>query len=230
MACVRAENILYEYNQREMDMNIQLLFTRKSRVGLLMAGAIVMGASSIASAPAQSVKDQPAPDLTSSELDFYKDSPYGPGEVTSKATPSSAIKARIKRQNIAKKNNAIDESKVILFGDTHVHTTYSMDAFSRTFPFIHGARGVYPPAFACDYARYISQLDFYFNTDHATYITPRHWKDTAEAVRQCNAVSNRSNSGLMAFLGFEWSQSGTTKENHYGHHNVFFRLFPNHSG
>ena len=62
--------------------------------------------------------------------------------------------------------------KQILWGDTHVHTTYSMDAFYMSLPMMHGSRGAFPAAFACDYARFISQLDFYVLTDHAESYIP----------------------------------------------------------
>ena len=72
-------------------------------------------------------------------------------------------------------------SKQILWGDQHVHTTYSMDAFYISLPLMHGSRGAFPPAFACDYARFISQIDFYVLTDHAESYTPRTWNDQLTA-------------------------------------------------
>ena len=114
-------------------------------------------------------------------------------------------------------------SKQILWGDQHVHTTYSMDAFYISLPLMHGSRGAFPPAFACDYARFISQIDFYVLTDHAESYTPRTWKDQVDSVRQCNAISGEDNPDLVAFIGWEWTQAGNTPEDHYGHHNVFFK-------
>ena len=116
-----------------------------------------------------------------------------------------------------------DDSKQILWGDTHVHTTYSMDAFYISLPLMHGSRGAFPPAFACDYARFISQIDFYVLTDHAESYTPRTWNDQVESIRQCNAISGEENPDLVAFIGWEWTQAGNTPDDHYGHHNVFFK-------
>lgn len=110
---------------------------------------------------------------------------------------------------------------LILFGDLHVHTTFSRDAFIMSLPIVTGG-GAHPPADACDFARYCSGLDFWGISDHAEGLSPRHWEETREAVRQCNAVSDPETPDLVTFLGFEWSQQGSTPENHYGHKNVFF--------
>ena len=91
-------------------------------------------------------------------------------------------------------------------------------------PMMHGSRGAFPAAFACDYARFISQLDFYVLTDHAESYIPRTWKDQVDSIRQCNAISgNEDNPDLVAFIGWEWTQAGATPETHYGHHNVIFK-------
>ena len=114
--------------------------------------------------------------------------------------------------------------KQILFGDTHVHTTNSADAFMYSLPMMHGASGAYPPAYACDYARFISQLDFFFLTDHAESFVPKQWRDSIESVRQCNRLAGDPlNPDLVAFIGWEWTQVGGTAETHFGHHNVLFK-------
>lgn len=114
-------------------------------------------------------------------------------------------------------------AKQILFGDLHVHTTFSADAFQRSLPLLQG-EGAHPPADACDFARFCSALDFWSINDHAEGLSPRLWKETTEAIRQCNALAgDPKNPDSVAFLGWEWTQVGMTPETHYGHKNVILR-------
>jgi hypothetical protein len=114
--------------------------------------------------------------------------------------------------------------KQILFGDTHVHTTFSLDALAKAIPPNAGMLGAFPPSDACDYARYISQLDFYFLTDHAKAYTPETWEKAIETVRNCNRVAgDPENPDVVAFMGYEWTHVGSIAEQHYGHHNVLYR-------
>ena len=117
---------------------------------------------------------------------------------------------------------ATTEEGRILFGDLHVHTTLSVDAFQFSLPLV-GGEGVHPPADACDFARFCSQLDFYALTDHAEALSPRTWEMIRESIRQCNAVDTAEQPDLVAFTGFEWTQIGLTPETHYGHKNVIFK-------
>ena len=110
-------------------------------------------------------------------------------------------------------------SKQVLFGDLHVHTTFSDDAFSFSLPTL-GGEGAHPPADACDFARFCSALDFWSINDHAERLTPAHWSEIVESIRQCNAVTDEANPDTVAFLGWEWTQIGDTVDNHYGHKNV----------
>ncbi len=114
-------------------------------------------------------------------------------------------------------------AKQILFGDLHVHTTFSSDAFLFSLPVLQG-EGARPPADACDFARFCSQLDFWSINDHAELLTPEQWRLTKDAIRECNAVAgDPANPDLVAFLGWEWTNAGATAAEHYGHKNVVLR-------
>lgn len=146
--------------------------------------------------------------------------PFAPRAVGSRPAPPEVVAARdAEAQAYAPPGS----SGTVLFGDMHVHTTYSEDAFYWNLPMVQGSRGAQPPAFACDYARYVSQLDFFWLTDHAESYTPQRWRASIDALRQCAAVADASAPDLVPFMGFEWSQVGRTADRHFGHHNVFFR-------
>jgi hypothetical protein len=112
--------------------------------------------------------------------------------------------------------------KEVLFGDLHVHTTYSIDAFLYALP-LFGGEGTSPPADACDFARHCSQLDFFSINDHAEGLTPERWRRTIESIRECDArAGDPADPDLVAFVGYEWTQAGNTPETHFGHKNVVF--------
>ncbi len=118
---------------------------------------------------------------------------------------------------------AAEPEKSILFGDLHVHTSVSMDAFLMSLP-IAGGEGAHPAADACDFARYCSALDFWSINDHAESLTPELWQESIASVRQCNAIAgDGSNPDLVSYLGWEWTQVGETAETHFGHRNVVLR-------
>ncbi len=147
-----------------------------------------------------------------------------PGTVFPNALGSAPVAERLARQQSAQQRFATDERRAtqILFGDLHVHTTFSTDAFVMSIPLL-GGEGAHPPADACDFARFCSDLDFFALTDHAEGLTPQHWQESKESIRQCNAVAGRGDSpDLVAFLGWEWTQVAPTPETHYGHKNVIF--------
>jgi hypothetical protein len=113
-------------------------------------------------------------------------------------------------------------AKQILFGDLHVHTSYSWDGLLATLPLV-GGEGAHPPADACDFARYCADLDFFALTDHAESLTESQWALSKQSVRRCNEVAGSSaDPDLVAFMGFEWSQAGLTPETHWGHRCVVF--------
>ena len=147
----------------------------------------------------------------------------GPGKITNQMIPKEIIKERTQIQTRAATNINADNTKQILFGDLHAHTTLSFDAFLGSLPMLQG-EGSHPLADACDFARFCSALDFWSINDHAEASTPRRWSETVSSIQQCNAVGgNGPNPDTVAFLGWEWTQMGATPDTHFGHKNVIFR-------
>jgi hypothetical protein len=147
--------------------------------------------------------------------DSERNVPTGPERPTAQVAESVARVA-----SAAKAIRARAPERQILFGDLHVHTTISFDAFMLSLP-VTGGQGAHPPADACDFARHCAALDFWSINDHAGNILPADWQNTIDGIRQCNALAgDPSNPDTVAFLGWEWTQSGSTPETHYGHKNV----------
>ena len=131
----------------------------------------------------------------------------GPGAITQIPVPDAVVAERVRRQSPAAVRTG---DRQILFGDLHVHTTFS--------------KGAHPPADACDFARFCSDLDFWSINEHAEMTTPRQWSEIKESIRQCNAVAgDPGNPDLVAFLGWEWTQSALDPALHWGHKNVIVR-------
>lgn len=141
------------------------------------------------------------------------------GEIRAAARAAADVAARAQVDRAAARAVGADDESQIVFGDLHVHSTFSMDAYLWSLPLMHGP-GLHPPADACDYARYCSNLDFWSLTDHAESLTPRHWKEIQDMVRDCNARTDATNPDLVTFLGWEWTQVGQTPADHFGHRNV----------
>jgi len=157
-----------------------------------------------------------------------------PGEIEGAARPASAQRAREAVQHEARAeifrdapSDAADpahgaDARQILFGDLHVHTSWSIDSFVFQLP-LFGSEGTHPPADACDFARWCSALDFFSLNDHAEGLTPERWEGTKQSIRQCNAVSgDPADPDLVAFVGWEWTQAAARVEDHFGHKNVIY--------
>ena len=146
-----------------------------------------------------------------------------PGEISGAARDAVLVQQRVAEQAAIAAGMRSGTDKQILFGDLHVHTTNSTDAFLWSLP-IYGGEGSHPLADACDYARHCSALDYWSITDHAEASTPKRWADAKQSIRACNARSaNGDTPDMVSFVGFEWTQVGQTPDEHYGHKNVIFR-------
>ena len=104
----------------------------------------------------------------------------GPGEISefSKVNLSSAEADQVTGEVPAKK---------ILFGDLHVHTTFSFDALLLNLPIANG-EGTHPVADACNFARFCSNLDFFAATDHAEWLTKREWTDSLDSIQNLSLI------------------------------------------
>ena len=150
---------------------------------------------------------------------WFGDTPDA-GLIQGGALSAEVIAARTARMKAGAPSG---DEKLILFGDLHVHTTLSADAFLSSLPLFSGT-GVHPLADACDFARYCSALDFWASTDHAESLTPPRWKMVKDSVRACQKVAGGDGApDLVSFIGFEWTQVGLTPDTHFGHKNVIFR-------
>ena len=76
------------------------------------------------------------------------------GSNVNQSYPDELLQSKIQSQ--LKHTNT---NKQILFGDTHVHSTYSTDAFLWSLKTFNG-EGPHLMAEACDYARFCSAIDF----------------------------------------------------------------------
>jgi len=145
------------------------------------------------------------------------------GEIIDSPIPSKILEDRVISQIITKDNLLEQDNKMILFGDFHVHTTYSVDAFLLGLPML-GGEGTHPPADACNFARFCSSLDFWSINDHAESLTQEDWQETIDSVRQCNDTGTQSGvQDTVAFLGWEWTQEGGLGKPHYGHKNIILK-------
>ncbi len=145
------------------------------------------------------------------------------GTPQGKALPESVVRQEAARRMAAARDVGAPTDRQILFGDFHVHTTFSNDAFVMSLPVMQGS-GMHPPADACDYVRYCSGLDFWSINDHAISLDTQRWRDTRDAIQQCNALTSADDPDVVSFLGFEWTQANSDdRRTHWGHKNVIYR-------
>ena len=153
---------------------------------------------------------------------LFGEDPVG-GTPAARAIDTAVVEQRAAALREAAVEVGIARPKQVLFGDLHVHSTFSFDAFQMSLP-MAGGDGAHPVADACDYARHCAALDFWSITDHAITLTPRAWSETIDTIRQCNEVAADPESpDTVAYLGWEWTQVGPTPDTHWGHKNVILR-------
>jgi hypothetical protein len=142
------------------------------------------------------------------------------GDPTAATLPAATREARASAQRRAALDAGVAKPDQILFGDLHVHTTFSPDAFMAALP-LTGGDGAHPVSDACDFARWCAGLDFFSINDHAEGLTPALWQETVRSIRECDArAAGMERPDLVPFLGWEWTQTGPTAESHFGHRNV----------
>ena len=222
--------------------------SRRWRAGLLLAGALLLalaglglalargafgehegpGAIAGAAIPGDAIAGRLEAQQRALALLLAEDE-APPGEVIGRGDRGSAAASNAARcirpatDPTAPPCDAGASSTPILFGDLHVHTSISMDAYLMSMP-LAGGEGAHPAADACDYARYCSALDFWSLNDHAESIAPETWRESVASIRQCNAVAgDPASPDLVSYLGWEWTQVGVSPETHYGHRNVILR-------
>ena len=110
----------------------------------------------------------------------------GAGEVAPQAISQRTLGAAREAQAQAAAALGEAQARQILFGDLHVHTTVSADAFLFSLPMLTGA-GAHPPSDACDFARHCAALDVWSINDHSSSISPQAWRDMVSSIRRCTA-------------------------------------------
>jgi len=119
--------------------------------------------------------------------------------------------------------SAPGENTFIYWGDNHVHTRFSLDAWSA----MHGTSMIKrdsDPYQACEFAKHCSRLDFFVSTEHAEFLSDDVWDEARRQIANCQADLDPAETSFVAYQGFEWTQMPVFKghRNFYGHKLLHF--------
>ena len=148
----------------------------------------------------------------------------GAGVAQAPARDPAEVRAREQRVARAAEDVGAARPKQILFGDLHVHTTFSADAFQASLPMVRrrrrapGRRRLRLRALLLG-ARLLVDQRPRRDADAAALVGD----DRGDPPVQRGRRATRRIPTSSSFLGWEWTQMGTTPANHYGHKNVILR-------
>jgi len=129
-------------------------------VGLVCGVSLVFSPAAVQPAE-EADADRTRPGYIPDPQGYWKGDPFEPGKVSTTRTPQAVVEGRVAEQRSVRQGFGIESPKQILFGDMHVHSTYSVDAFRFSLPLMQGSRGASPPADACDSPLYTSPIRAY---------------------------------------------------------------------
>ena len=139
--------------------------------------------------------------------------PERPGSVHPTPLPSVAIHDRRARQQAVTERG----THQILFGDLHVHTTFSVDAFQLSLPIVRGGRASTRRRLRLRPLLLRPRLLRHHRSRRDLTPNPLDRGEAHHPAVQRRRRPAGESPDVVAFVGWEWSQAGAVPEEHYGH-------------